>query len=200
MKYIARNYTARIPSEHTVDGVRAATESQYHFIIDKKFRNMNVESEIILSILSDNENQSVTMGFFHKMVEKLKTIPVDEMRNTNEENFKEVIIDSPDNLNTYYRRPMSFWAYNGTLTVGDCSKKILRVVLKQKNRNLEEEMVFYQQYLKNLRGTDSNARTVVNNNNVEVHSCGEECRTDLSDVLWFSVVYTVVLYFTSYHI
>lgn len=137
----------------------------------------------------------MTKGFFHKMVEKLRTVPVEEMRITNETDFKGVITDSPSNLNTYYSRPMSFWAYNGTVAYGDCSKKVLRIILKQRNRNSGEDLAFYQLYMKNFTGSETNARTVINTNNVEVLSCGKECDNDLADVLWFLVIYTFVLFF-----
>lgn len=200
VKYRARELMPRVPSEHSIDGVRAAAELQFRFKADKMYRDVTVNQEIILSIFIDNHDESTTKGFFHKLVKKLGTIPTSEMLSGDGANPKVVVMDSPINLNTFYTRPIGFWAYNGTYTYGDCSKKVLRIIFKQRNKNVKEDMNFYRLYLKNLTGSETNARTVMNTNELEVHSCGEECGEALSDVMWFAVAYVIILFFTQYQI
>lgn len=98
-----------MPSEHSIDGVRAVAESQYRFVVDKNYKHMTDTHEIILSTLVDLQTKSTTKGFFRRLLDKLKTIPVTEMLETNEANSRTIVMDTPINLNTFYRRPICFW-------------------------------------------------------------------------------------------
>lgn len=120
------------------------------------------------------------------------------MLNVTEASPKTVVMDNPVGLNTLYQRPIAFWAYNGTVANGDCSKKVLRIILKQRSMNSESDMDFYHLYLKNLTGSETSTRTVMNPNNIDVFYCGEECDDSLRDLLWSMAIYTLVLFFTLY--
>lgn len=196
IKYAATELVFRMPAEHTVDGSTAPGEVQYLFNVFKMFSSVAPVKKIRVSYFLNTVTQSNVPSILNRLVTELKKIPTEDMHTFTETNPQILYLKGPTILNTYFTRPIKFWAYNGTSSEGDCSRQILRFVFKEPLEMLQTDVDYYQSYLKNLTGIETNARTVVNYNKISVLSCGDACNDSLSDLLWFSVVYAIILVFT----
>lgn len=196
IKYLGREIVFRVPAEHTIEGVRAPGESQYMFVVDKKYRDYTNIHQIRVSFLMESQTNWDEPNFFKKMIEYLKQVPISIMNTATELNPLYFDTANPSALNQYFSRPIRFWSYNGTQSDGDCNKEVLRVIFKQKLLVAEEDLQFYHTYLQNLTGISTNARTVINRNEIMVHSCGDICEASIKEFLVFLIVYPLMLYFT----
>lgn len=196
--YRLKELDFRTPSEHTIDGQRSPGEPQYTFVLHKRFRPYTDIHEIRLSFLFDVVDGTDMPNFFHLLIGKLKEIPYTSMLNTTEVNPIHTSAVGSSSLNTYFTRPIQFWAYNGTATDGNCNEKLLRIIYKEKLIINRDDLTFYQNYLKNLTGIETNARTVMNPNEIAVYSCGTDCDDLLSDYMSFFLVYIILIYFLYY--
>lgn len=196
IKYVGKEIVFRVPAEHTIDGVRAPGESQYLFVVDKKYKNYTDIHEIRVSFLLESLKNWNKPNFFKNIVEQLKKMPISQMAAATELNPIVYSAATPSALNQYFTRPIRFWSYDGTQSDGDCSKNALIVIFKEKLLVSEEDLHFYHTYLENISGINTNARTVINGNEITVRSCGDVCETSIRDFLVFLIVYPLVLYFT----
>ena len=195
-KYRAKDLVVRVPSEHTIDRKRAPAEQQYTFVVDRLYKVFGSPPEIQLSIMNTLVQNKTRHGFFSKLIQKLEATPIDKMLLASEITPIKYYTSGPSSLNTYYQRPIKFWMYNGTSTDGDCSKKIIRIIIKQPRELSFHELDFYHSYLKNLTGYENNARQVINPNNIAVHSCGSNCENLIWEFIQFVAIYAAILYFT----
>ena len=196
--YRARELVIRAPSEHSIDGQFLAGEAQFNFILDKRFRKYTKNERITLSVLLEGENGINDTNFFTNLVDQLRKTPYQEILNSTDTNYIPYNENGLSSFNTYFARPIRFWAYNGTTTASNCDNEVLRIILKQRLKVQNEDLLYYQSYLKNLTETETNARRELNPNSIKVYSCGESCYDFLTEYIYFALLYSLLLYFLFY--
>lgn len=193
VSYTLKEIIFRVPAEHKFVGHDIDAEGQYFFTADGKNLGPGVMKNVIRSVFYIKAKNS-TSALFLNIIAALSNITADTMRLSSKDHPIPVVLHNMGKLNTNKPHPYPYLVYKGTSTDGTCSDSVLWLLQETILDLPTDSLEYYKKYMELLGGISTNARTVVNTNDVAVYICGVKCEHSFKSFAWLFVLYSIVLW------